>query len=162
MKKRYITAFILTVLAGAALHLAYPLAETPLVGLFAPVNESVWEHLKLIFWPFLAAGFFLTRGKEDQMRAWSGILSAQLLMPLALCGTYYLLACGFAFSALWADILLYVLVLAVGFSLAYRAEKSGRIAYLSGVLVILVGLFGAALILFTLAPPELPIFTETG
>lgn len=22
-------------------------------GLIAPVNESIWEHLKLVFWPFL-------------------------------------------------------------------------------------------------------------
>ena len=160
MKKRYILAFFLTVLAGTALHFAYPLARTPLVGLFAPVNESVWEHLKLIFWPFLAAGFFLTRGKSDQMRAWSGVLLAQLLMPAVLCGAYYLLACGFELSALWVDILLYVLTLALGFTLSGLVCRSGRLAYLSGVLVILTGLYGAALILFALAPPELPIFME--
>ena len=55
---------------------------------------------------------------------------------------------------------LYVLVLAAGFWLAYRVQRSGRLAYLAGILVILAGLYGAALILFTLAPPDFPIFME--
>ena len=41
---------------------------------------------------------------------------------------------------------------------ALRVNRSGRLGWLAGVLVILTGLYGAALILFTLAPPELPIF----
>ena len=41
-------------------------------------------------------------------------------------------------------------------------EKSGKWSFLSGVMVLLVGLYGAALILFTLAPPELPIFLPPG
>lgn len=159
MKKRWIAAFILTALAGSALHFAYDVCPTPLVGLFAPVNESVWEHLKLLFWPFLAAGFALTHRQEDKPAAWSGILLSLLLMPLFLLGVYYLLLAGFGVHGLVLDIALYALTLALGFCLARRVQQSGRLAYLSGVLVIAAGLYGAALILFTLAPPELPIFT---
>ena len=74
MKKRFWIAFFLTALAGAGLHFVYELCPLPIVGLFAPVNESVWEHLKLFFWPFLAAAFVLTRGQADGQRAWSGWL----------------------------------------------------------------------------------------
>ena len=39
-------------LAGTLLHFLYGLSgEFFLVGLLAPVNESVWEHLKLALWP---------------------------------------------------------------------------------------------------------------
>ena len=38
------------------------------------------------------------------------------------------------------------------------AAAAGHGAWCAGVLVIAVGLYGAALILFTLAPPELPVF----
>ena len=69
MKKRYALAFLLTALAGTALHFAYDWCLSPLVGLFAPVNESVWEHLKLLFWPFLAAGFALTHGQAEKPAA---------------------------------------------------------------------------------------------
>lgn len=158
MKKRWIAAFVLTALAGTALHFAYDLCPAPLVGLFAPVNESVWEHLKLLFWPFLAAGFALTWRQEDKPAAWSGLLLSQLLMPLFLLGVYYPLRAGFGVQSLAVDIGLYYLTLALGFLLSRRVSESGRLAFLSGVLVIATGLYGAALILFTLAPPELPIF----
>lgn len=158
MKKRFALAFALTALIGTGLHFAYSLCPVAFVGLFAPVNESVWEHLKLLYWPFLMAGFVLCFRAADAPRAWSGFLLAQLVMPAALLGTYYTLRAGFGVHALWLDIALYYFVLALGFWLAYRLNRSGKLAFLAGVLVILVGLYGAALVLFTMAPPELPIF----
>lgn len=158
MKNRFVRAYVLTALAGSALHFAYTLAPVMAVGLFAPVNESVWEHLKLLYWPFLAAGFILCRKSPDAPRAWSGFLLAELVMPLFLLGIYYTLRTGFAVHALWLDLALYCATLALGFRLAYALKKSGRLSYLAGVLVIAVGLYGAALVLFTMAPPSLPIF----
>ena len=158
MKKRYALAFLLTALAGTALHFAYDWCPSPLVGLFAPVNESVWEHLKLLFWPFLAAGFALTRGQAEKPAAWSGFLLAELGMPVFLLGIYYTLHAGFGVQSVYADIGLYYLTLGLGFAAALRVNRSGRFGWLAGVLVILTGLYGAALILFTLAPPEFPIF----
>ena len=158
MKKRYVLAFLLTTLAGAGLHFAYDLCPAPLIGLFAPVNESVWEHLKLFFWPFLAAAFVLTRGQADGQRAWSGFLLAELLMPLLCMGGFYTLTAGFGVEALWVDLALYAVTMAAGFRLAYRRMLDGTVAWAAGVLVIAVGLYGAALILFTMAPPLLPVF----
>jgi len=158
MKKRYALAFLLTALAGTALHFAYDWCPSPLVGLFAPVNESVWEHLKLLFWPFLAAGFVLNRKEDAAQAAWSGTLAGLLFMPAFLLGVYYTLESGFAFTAGWLNISLYVLSLALGFFLAAKLSKTGALSWLCGVFVILAGLYGAALILFTMAPPALPIF----
>ena len=49
-----IGSFIWVVLAGSALHFSFELSEfwTPLAFISA-VNESVWEHLKMYFWPGL-------------------------------------------------------------------------------------------------------------
>ena len=158
MKKRFILACLLAALAGAGLHFAYSLCPVPLVGLFAPVNESVWEHMKLLFWPVLAAAFALTRGQPDGQRAWSGWLLAELMMPLLCMGGFYLLSCGFGVEALWVDLALYALTMAAGFRLAYRLTRTGSAAWAAGVLVIAAGLYGASLILFTMAPPDLPVF----
>ena len=38
----------LSILAGSARHFLYDLWPNPLTAVFAPVNESVWEHLKLL------------------------------------------------------------------------------------------------------------------
>ena len=158
MKRRWFLAFMLTALAGAALHFGYALCPSPLVGLICPVSESVWEHLKLLYWPFLAAGFVLNRKEDAAQAAWSGTLAGLLFMPAFLLGVYYTLESGFAFTAGWLNIALYVLSLFLGFFLSAKLSKTGALSWLCGVLVILTGLYGAALILFTMAPPALPIF----
>ena len=79
-------------------------------------------------------------------------------MPVFLIGIYYTIHAGFGVQSVYADIGLYYLTLGLGFAAALRVNRSGRLGWLAGVLVILTGLYGAALILFTLAPPEFPIF----
>ena len=158
MKRKWWIICFLSILAGSALHFLYDLWPNPLTAVFAPVNESVWEHLKLLFWPVLAAGFALSRGQAEKPAAWSGFLLAELGMPAFLIGIYYTLHAGFGVQSVYADIGLYYLTLGLGFAAALRVNRSGRLGWLAGVLVILTGLYGAALILFTLAPPELPIF----
>lgn len=91
MKGRWFLAFLLTALAGSALHFAYDLCPSPLVGLFCPVSESVWEHLKLLYAPFLVCGFVLNRKAADTQATWSGTLAALLAMPAFLLGVYYTL-----------------------------------------------------------------------
>ena len=158
MKGRWFLAFLLTALAGSALHFAYDLCPSPLVGLFCPVSESVWEHLKLLYWPFLAAAFVLARGADDARGRWCGLLVGLLAAPLLLLGAYYPLLYGFGVHGLWLDLLLYVLAMGAGFLLAYRLQRRALPAGLCGPLVIAAGIYGAALALFSFAPPDLPIF----
>ena len=48
--------------------------------------------------------------------------------------------------------------MAGGFALAWHLQRARLPAWLCGVLVIAAGIYGAALVLFSFAPPELPIF----
>ena len=148
MKRKWLIIGLLSILAGSALHFLYDLWPNPLTAVFAPVNESVWEHLKLLYWPFLAAAFVLTKDEADGRKSWCGLLAGLLGAPLLLLGAYYTLLSGFALYGLPLDLILYALAMAGGFALAW----------LCGVLVIATGIYGAALALFSFAPPELPIF----
>ena len=39
---------------GSLMHFVYEWSgESIIVGIFAPTNESIWEHLKMTFWPML-------------------------------------------------------------------------------------------------------------
>lgn len=49
-----ILPFALTLLASGW-HFLYDLFPYPLVSAFAPVGESLFQHLKIVFYPFLAA-----------------------------------------------------------------------------------------------------------
>ena len=159
MKKRFFIAWLIAGLAGSGLHFLYNLCPAPLVSLIAPVSESVWEHLKLLYWPFLGAAAVLAHMAKDRPRAWSAFLASLLLQPLVLTALYYLMRNGFGAESLVLDILLYFLVLAGGFYLAFRLYGSGRAEPLLGVLIVLAAIYGVSLMVFTLAAPNLPIFT---
>lgn len=45
--------FIFIIAAGTLNHFLYDWTGSALTAFFCPVNESVWEHLKLLFFPFL-------------------------------------------------------------------------------------------------------------
>lgn len=158
MKRRWIAAWGLTFIAGSLLHFLYNLLPNPLTALIVPVNESVWEHMKLLFWPYLAAAWVLVRGEKEPWQAWAGHLLALLAMPLGLMGIYYLLSAGLEVEGLWIDIALYALTLAAGFALAHHAGRSQRLARLAPVLLLAVCLWAVLLTLFTFAAPALPLF----
>ena len=160
MRRKWGLVFTLAVLGGAALHFLYDVWPNPLTAVLAPVNESVWEHLKLLYWPFLAAAFVLARGADDARGRWCGLLVGLLAAPLLLLGAYYPLRYGFGVHGLWLDLLLYVLAMGAGFLLAYRLQRRALPAGLCGPLVIAAGIYGAALALFSFAPPDLPIFRQ--
>ena len=80
MRRKWGVVFTLAVLGGAALHFLYDVWPNPLTAVLAPVNESVWEHLKLLYWPFLAAAFVLARGADDARGRWCGLLVGLLFI----------------------------------------------------------------------------------
>ena len=59
---------IFTFILGSFLHFTYALSgNNPVVAIFSSINESVWEHLKLLFFPMLLTtiiGCFYI-GKEE-------------------------------------------------------------------------------------------------
>lgn len=66
-RKFFIGGFLFTCVAGTVMHFVYEWSgKNPVIGLFAPVNESTWEHLKLLFFPaaLWALGGCLLRKKS--------------------------------------------------------------------------------------------------
>ena len=60
-----IVSTIFIIILGTILHFTFKWSnKNPLVGSFSAVNESTWEHLKLLFFPMLITtiiGYFLYR-----------------------------------------------------------------------------------------------------
>ena len=53
-KNYQIISIIFTFILGTLLHFTYQLAgENQVVAIFSAINESVWEHLKLLYFPML-------------------------------------------------------------------------------------------------------------
>jgi len=59
-KKLFIWGFLFMSVIGTLLHFVYEWSgNNSIVRLFAPWNESTWEHMKLLFFPMLALVLFL-------------------------------------------------------------------------------------------------------
>ncbi len=155
-----LAAYLLACALGTGLHFVYGLWPNTFVGLFVPVNESVWEHLKLLFWPYLGGMWLLSRQGEDKPTFWAGALTGLLVMPPALLAAYYVPLGALALESHKYNILLYVLTMALGFYLAWRLWRRGRVSHWLGTLVMLSGIYCAMLFMFTVCPPELPVFAQ--
>ena len=158
MKFRRVWIWLLTVGVGTALHFLYDLFPSSATAVFAPVNESVWEHLKLLFWPMLLAGIFLQKQSPDPEKTWSGVLGAVLAMPVWLLGAFYLLKGGFGVENIGVDLALYYLTMAAGFGFVGKIEKSRLPKWAFSALLICVAVYGILLLYFTTFPPKLPVF----
>ena len=52
LKSYIITGIIFVSIVGTLFHFVYEWSgNNILIGLFTPINESIWEHTKLIFFP---------------------------------------------------------------------------------------------------------------
>ena len=153
----WILTALVTSLGGTALHFLYDLLPSPLTALFSPINESVWEHLKLLFWPMLCGAAFLVRRSKNRPRLWSAFFAALLAAPSFLLTVYYLLK-YFGVEGRVVDISLHFISMFAGFWLAWILYRRKIPEKIGGWLLMLVILYGASLILFTFAAPNLTIF----
>ena len=155
-KRQLILTFVAVVLAGCALHFMYDWWPNAVTALFSPVNESLWEHVKLIFWPCLGAALLLNRGRPGGVRPWLLVLPALCVLMLTLGWVYHITLGG---EAMWVDIAIYILVMALGFWLPTRF--SGPFQGVRWLLPIAVTVLLALLIgWFTLYPPEGLLFRD--
>lgn len=62
-----IISTIFTLVLGTLLHFTFEwFNNNPIIGIFSAVNESTWEHLKLVFFPMLITtivGYFYFKNK---------------------------------------------------------------------------------------------------
>lgn len=155
-KKQLLLAFGLAVLAGSGLHFVYGLCPNGVTALFSPVNESLWEHVKILFWPYLAAAVWLTWGRPTGLRPW---LLTGVGLCLVMLGAGDLLHIVLGWNSLGADLVLYVGLMALGFWLPTRMAGPFRglrwrlPALLAAVLV-------GAMVWFTFRPPQGPLFAD--
>jgi hypothetical protein len=149
--------FAVATVAGACLHFVYDLAPNAVTAVFSPVNESLWEHLKIIFWPLLVAALVRTSGTEQEGRGpWAvGILGAAAGTLLLGYG-YHILLGG---EAMAVDLCIYVLMMAMAFLLA-GGMNHPAICARADALSLLVLALGCAIILFTFLPPDNVLFAD--
>lgn len=145
---------------GVLFHFAYEfLGESNLAGLFFPINESIWEHLKLLFFPavlwWVAEWFWGEKHPRFfAVRVWALVLALASIPVM-----YYTYSgiIGRRFAAV--DVGIFFAAVAVYFWLVHRFGKHQEES--EGENVLSVTVFLTLLLCFwtfTFFSPDLPIF----
>lgn len=162
MRLSQLMGFALTSLTGTLLHFLYEASGGSLLTApFSGVNESTWEHMKLLFWPLLiyaiAQSLFLRTGRCF----WSVKLKGTLL-GLSLIPTLFYTYNG-AFGTSPSFINIGIFFVAAGAAYLYEARRLGgdneRCLAPPCAFALLLAL-GALFVAFTFAPPALPLFRD--
>ena len=152
------------ILLGSILHFLFDWSGqwTP-VALIAAVNESVWEHLKMVFWPgliFALMSFPFLRKKTNHF--WEGKVIGLLSMPLIILVLFYAYHLAFKTHNLAYDILIFVLAVMIGQGISYRLMFKSRFPRYSKPIVIGLLLIATAVFsLFSFYPPQNPLFQDS-
>ncbi len=152
---------IFTIIAGTVSHFVYEWSGSNfLVGLFFPVNESTWEHMKLIFFPMLAYALIAGKWMEQQYPCIYNAMFTGILVGLALIPTLFYTYSGIlGFNVDWVNITVYIISVLLAYLVVCtlmkdcRGEDSRILRYAMYALIV-------AFLVFTVYPPELGLFAE--
>lgn len=154
--------FAVTSLGGTILHFLYDwLGKAVWIAPFSGVNESTWEHMKLLFWPmflFAIVQSFFFRDREDfwcvKLR---GILLGLGLIPII----FYTYNGVIGRSPDWINIAIFFIAAAIAYLYEMRLFKNEKTSCKFPKLAIaILALIALLFVIFTFATPEIGIFKD--
>jgi hypothetical protein len=110
------SGIVFVFLMGALLHFVFEWSgESRIVGLFASVNESVWEHFKQGFWPmclYAAIEYRFLRGRVNNFLTAKAV--AVYIIPIITGLVFYGYTAIIGEEILIVDILIFLVAIVVG------------------------------------------------
>lgn len=161
--KNNIIAFIVIGALGAIFHFVYEwTGENYIIGFVFPVNESTWEHLKMIFYPtviYSIAEYFTQSFKPKNYL--SAVAISIFSGKLTTVTLFYLYTGVLGFNVDFLNIVIYYISIIVLLTVKNRIIKSEKYSsknasLLSGIYLLLCAFLFA---IWTYNPPSLGIFT---
>lgn len=155
--------FIFTSVLGTFLHFAYDLSGQKLIiAPFSAVNESTWEHIKILFFPMFIFALIESRftsgsNKNFWCTKLYGILLGLILIPIL----FYTYTGIIGMSISWVNIAIFYISAAAAYLLESSLQNnksfssnSPRRAFL------IICLIALLFIIFTFIPPHIALFED--
>lgn len=169
MEKKKIIRFqifsvIFTWILGTILHFLYEWSgDNKIIASFSAVNESTWEHLKLVFFPMLITTIvgFLVIGKDNKKFWCAKTIGIILAMSFIIVFFYtYTGIIGTNFAIL--DIGSFFVAVILGEYVAYKMMTNDEYKLKCNKRIAVIGLICILLcfIIFTYLPPHIGLFKD--
>ena len=166
MKQRSIlwqaAGFALVTFGGTILHFLYDwTGGSILVAPFSGVNESTWEHMKLLFWPLLLFALVQRLFLKNRENYWC-VKLVEILLELVLIPVLFYTYNGvFGKSPDWLNIAIFYISALLVFLFEWWAFKRDwlprthpRLAFAA------ICIIGVLFVVFTFATPQIPLFQD--
>ncbi|MCI8272900.1 MAG: hypothetical protein HFJ55_02320 [Clostridia bacterium] len=159
--KYQIISTIFVFIVGTLLHFTYELlGESQFVASFSAVNESVWEHLKLLFFPMLLTtiiGYFYI-GKNISNFLCSNTIG--ILISITFIIVFFYTYTGIiGKSIVFIDIASFYVAVMLGEYVTYRLLTS-NFSCNNTIAIIVLSIVLISFIVFTYFTPRLGIFKD--
>lgn len=156
-----LAGFALTSLFGTILHFLYDwTGENTFAAIFSGVNESTWEHMKLLFFPLFFFALIQSRFFKNYNNFWCvklwGTAAGLLSIPII----FYTLSGTFGALPDYINISIFFVSAGITFLLEnklFQRKNTNCKARLAFGLLLLIG---CLFILFTFQTPKIPLFED--
>lgn len=155
--------FVLTSALGTLMHFVYDWSNKAfIVGLFAPVNESPWEHLKLLYFPFILFALWEAHKLEqDKFNVFFGKLIGIMIGMYITLSIYYISMGAFGKSPDWVNIFSFFAGMAIAYTISFFIihYSIGR-GMPNGISFGLIIVIAITFVLLTVYPIKIPLFQD--
>ena len=164
IKKWYIVGTVFIILFGTLLHFTYECSgNNTIVGIFSAVNESTWEHLKLLFWPAFIFSIieylFIGKDYNNYITAKAISFYVGLLLIVSLFYTYTGIVGD---NCLIMDVSIFIISVIISQYIGYKITTSNSDVSMEVniIAIIAIVLLVLAFVIFTFSPPRIPLFKD--
>lgn len=159
-----VVGFFFTIALGVLLHFLFDMTNQNIIAaLFSAVNESIWEHMKLLFYPTVLFAVLESRFIEQEYETFwcvklKGILLGLVLIPML----YYTYTGIWGTSVDWFNIAIFVIAVGVVYWVETRRFQEDKKCLLRteaavGVLCVIALVFTV----LTFVTPKIPLFEDS-
>lgn len=158
-----VAGFLFTSIFGTFLHFLFDLSgQSMIAALFSAVNESIWEHMKLIYYPMFLFALIESRFTGRQYKHFWYVKMVGILLGLVLIPVIYYTYTGIlGTSADWFNIAIFFIAAGAAFwseTLLFQREYTCRFS--PRMAFFLICLISAVFTVLTFLPPHIPFFQD--
>jgi len=164
IKKWTKAGVLFTIIIGSLLHFVYAWSgKNTIVGIISPINESTWEHLKMLFWPTLLFSiiefFLIGKHYKNYLTGRAVGIYVGILMIVTLFYTYTGVI-GTHYTAI--DILIFIVSVIISYYVGYKITISRNKVngFANFLALISIALLFFAFVYFTNNAPQIPLFRD--
>ena len=156
--------FLFTAAAGSLLHFVYAWSGGSIwAAAFSAVNESTWEHMKLLFFPLFLCSVVQVCVLGRNYPNFPAVRAVSTLTGLALIPVLYYTYTGIlGYHLLWVDVTVFFLAVLGAFWLDYALLRRGRLSepwqQVAGLAVLWILAF--CFVWCTFRPPHIALWQD--